>query len=505
MITRCSECRARFEVSAELLQAQDATVRCGECLSVFDARAQLIVEDPIGAGSGVSGNMPAQSNREKHQRSVVRTQAADSSVKAPIAATTAAESFAHIDEEDIENAATIVLDETQSNDSLSGQSGLPGNVSGDRVNDGFYSPDLDTSSNRDPSVSALVTGKGHKKIDPVINTETDLDSTSLEFERTLALEGLADVFDETVQSSSVVPEDVHSMNLSEFLAPDGNNSRAQLLTTQQLPRSGTTTPYIDRRSGEALSAAELEQPDFGSGREYSHRPDDVLSRQAQPLDPNRHTRDVVEESAAANLYEPDYEDPQYEDPQYQEPEAEQDSASELRRYVNSRGGKVYPDSNQSQNIHRRRSHSSLIPLLSLLLIGCGCLYLARHTIATMNLPEPVLATFCGLTGCELPVQKDIDQLTLVRHQMSSHQSLENVLVISVDLINRARFPQPYPVLVVSMANGQGQAVAFRKFQPEEYLEPEELSNTLPASEPVRIKFEIIDPGVEASSSELSFE
>ena len=56
-----------------------------------------------------------------------------------------------------------------------------------------------------------------------------------------------------------------------------------------------------------------------------------------------------------------------------------------------------------------------------------------------------------------------------------------------------------------MANGTGESVAFRKFEPAEYLEDDPTLKTLPAGEPVRIKFEIVDPGPQALSSELSFE
>ena len=44
MITRCDHCGSTFEVSAELLNSGDPSVRCGECMSLFDARANLYDE-----------------------------------------------------------------------------------------------------------------------------------------------------------------------------------------------------------------------------------------------------------------------------------------------------------------------------------------------------------------------------------------------------------------------------------------------------------------------------
>ena len=89
--------------------------------------------------------------------------------------------------------------------------------------------------------------------------------------------------------------------------------------------------------------------------------------------------------------------------------------------------------------------------------------------------------------------------------MSSHPTLSDVLEINVDVINRAPFPQPYPVLSVTMTDSDGGIVAERKFKPADYLEPDALDDTLPTNQLVRIKFEILDPGPEASSSELVFE
>jgi hypothetical protein len=73
------------------------------------------------------------------------------------------------------------------------------------------------------------------------------------------------------------------------------------------------------------------------------------------------------------------------------------------------------------------------------------------------------------------------------------------------MINNAPYRQPYPVLAVGMFDQDEAIVAERKFQPEDYLEPELLDATLPAGEPVRIRFEILDPGPEAVTSEVVFE
>jgi len=52
MITRCDQCGSTFEVSTELLNSGDPSVRCGECTSLFDARANLYDEADFLKASG---------------------------------------------------------------------------------------------------------------------------------------------------------------------------------------------------------------------------------------------------------------------------------------------------------------------------------------------------------------------------------------------------------------------------------------------------------------------
>ncbi len=487
MITRCNHCNTKFEISAELLEADDPTVRCGECLSVFNARVHLVTEEPSTYVASNSAQRSTQKTAQKASEKAVEN-------RTTATQTAALETYAHIDDEDLENAATVVLEDTPHGSAAAPTSPV---VPADRVNDGFYSPDLNVEDYRYQTldVEADQPGGTDRKIDPLIDT-VNLDSTSLEFERTLALESLASeektsentgVSDDVAGKAgnySMVPGDVYSMNPSAS-ARSRTEPGAAVVNEETVLESSTAQPV-----------PRIPLDDDKAGRDYPHIPEDVLSK--PPVTYSTPEEKSVTDSARST----DNRSSEYRDARRGDP----DSASELRRYVNSRGGEVFPVKPQEARAGTSRSSGSMfLPLLTMLLLACGVLYMARDTVARMNLPQPLLSTFCSVTNCELPMQKDVEQLKLVRHQMFGHASLDNVLVMSVDLINEAAFPQPYPVLVVTMANGAGESVAFRKFQPAEYLEKEELSKTLPAGQPVRIKFEIVDPGPEALSSELSFE
>ncbi len=397
MITQCSHCSTKFEISKELVESQDPRVRCGECLNVFNARLQLVVEPEFSepAVPTVTQKVAQTASREKHN--------------AP-----ALELESYVSGDDIENAATLAFD-----DHPSGTQGSASSAQA-RGNDGFYSPDLD-----------------HRKVPG--NENSLLDSTTLEFERTLVL----------------------ASDNTAGLTEAGQLQQTDIATDSMLTADESTTSEMPDVS--------LQQPQIND----------------ETLDQDSVTRDSAVSDVA-----------KYED----------DSAVSLRNHVSKRGGEVLPLSKESESKRRSTQQKSMfIPLVCCAAALIGVLYLAKDQVAKLDLPEPVLSAFCGVTGCELDVAKDLSRLELRGHKMSSHPTLSDVLVIDVEVINRAPFPQPYPVLSVTMSDTAGETVATRQFQPADYLEPEAIDNTLPSDQLVRISFEILDPGPEASSSELVFE
>ncbi len=407
MITQCSHCSTKFEISKELIESQDPRVRCGECLNVFNAKIQLIVEEEFSETVVPTVTRKVKAASQKSEDRV----------------TAAAELESYISADDFENAATIVLDDPGSDADNAARRSVSGNSRTATVNDEFYSPDMQLDYGR-----------------PAAAKEDALDSTTLEFERTLVLE------------SQSTREPAEAMARPTALDVDAR-----------------------RQPSPADPAADRNRPDVASQRSVTSD---------ETLDPESLSRDDGQTETARS----------------------RDSAVELRSHVSERGGGVLPLT-EDKEVRRKSSQqkSMLVPLLCCAAALLGVLYLARDQIAQLDLPEPVLGAFCSVTGCELTVAQDIERLELLRHKMSSHPTLSDVLEINVDVINRAPFPQPYPVLSITMTDTNGGVVAERKFKPEDYLEPESIEDTLPTNQLVRIKFEILDPGPEASSSELVFE
>lgn len=119
----------------------------------------------------------------------------------------------------------------------------------------------------------------------------------------------------------------------------------------------------------------------------------------------------------------------------------------------------------------------------------------------LNRVEPYrgfYAIACDVLGCQLPPQIDLQAIRTSNLVVRSHPRQQNALMVDVVLQNTAPFAQPFPVLKLTFSDLDGEAVAQRRFSPNEYLGGELAGqNTMPVRQPVHIAMEIVDPGSNA--------
>ena len=134
-------------------------------------------------------------------------------------------------------------------------------------------------------------------------------------------------------------------------------------------------------------------------------------------------------------------------------------------------------------------------------------YLVFNYDRLARTPEwrPLYANACEVLGCTLPNPSDIRQLRGANLVVRTHSRVAGALVVDAILYNHAHYEQPFPVLELSFSSLRGQPVASRRFTPEEYLRGE-LSgmDTMPRDVPIRVSFEILNPGADAESYRLYF-
>jgi predicted Zn finger-like uncharacterized protein len=141
----------------------------------------------------------------------------------------------------------------------------------------------------------------------------------------------------------------------------------------------------------------------------------------------------------------------------------------------------------------------------LLILGVQWLYFNRTSLAAQNDWRPGLELFCSFLRCELPLRVDLSRIELVSRDVRKHPRVAGALLINATLVNRADFPQPYPILEVTFSNPSGTPVASRRFHPDEYLGDEtDIKAGMPVSTSLQMMLEIEDPGEDAVSFQFDF-
>lgn len=103
-------------------------------------------------------------------------------------------------------------------------------------------------------------------------------------------------------------------------------------------------------------------------------------------------------------------------------------------------------------------------------LGAQAAFQYRGTIALL-VPEtkPYLEEFCASVGCELPLPRRAELLSIETSDLQGHPNNPGVMVLAATLRNRAPFPQSFPALELTLTDDRDQPLARRVLQPADYL------------------------------------
>jgi predicted Zn finger-like uncharacterized protein len=83
--------------------------------------------------------------------------------------------------------------------------------------------------------------------------------------------------------------------------------------------------------------------------------------------------------------------------------------------------------------------------------------------------KPVLARLCADFGCDVPLPKRAELMSIEASDLQADGANPGVMVLTATLRNRAAFPQQYPSLELTLTDSQDQAVARRVLYARDYL------------------------------------
>jgi predicted Zn finger-like uncharacterized protein len=111
--------------------------------------------------------------------------------------------------------------------------------------------------------------------------------------------------------------------------------------------------------------------------------------------------------------------------------------------------------------------ASLLLLLTLL-VQAGYRYRGEIAVLVPD-AKPLLERVCVELGCDVPLPRRAELLSIESSDLQADASHPNVMVLTATLRNRAAFIQAFPALELSLTSADGQTVARRVLLPKDYV------------------------------------
>ena len=153
---------------------------------------------------------------------------------------------------------------------------------------------------------------------------------------------------------------------------------------------------------------------------------------------------------------------------------------------------------------RRRGEWLALGLLTLLLLG-QLLWLKWGALAADARLRPLLEAGCGLLHCRLPAWREPGAFSMLSRDVIAPPDRPGVLRVQASFRNDARWAQPWPALVLTLADANGRTLGSRRFLPRDYLGPEPHPALLQPGQAGQIAFDLVEPAPDVVAFDFRFE
>ena len=138
---------------------------------------------------------------------------------------------------------------------------------------------------------------------------------------------------------------------------------------------------------------------------------------------------------------------------------------------------------------------ALVPLVVLLLVQI--VHHERAELARNPRIGPWLSSVYSALDMQLDPDWDLGAYDLKQSGVMANPTTPGTLTVRATITNRARYPQPYPLLKLVLEDRWGSAVRAREFGPEEYSPTQSARGLLAPNQKAEARVAIADPGPEA--------
>lgn len=128
-----------------------------------------------------------------------------------------------------------------------------------------------------------------------------------------------------------------------------------------------------------------------------------------------------------------------------------------------------------------------------LLLALQLLLAQRNDLAADPRWRPFVAGMCTALRCELPPWREPSAFTMLQRSVRPRAGESGVLAVEASFRNDARWPQPWPVLTLSLSDIDGRQVGLRAFTPEEYRRAHRSGEQLLPGQSATVSMDIVEP------------
>lgn len=130
--------------------------------------------------------------------------------------------------------------------------------------------------------------------------------------------------------------------------------------------------------------------------------------------------------------------------------------------------------------------------LSLLLV-LQLLLAQRDTLAANPRWRPTISTLCATLRCTLPPWREPAAFTMLSRDVRPHPGAPGTLLINASFRNDARWPQPWPSLLLTLSDLDGRMVGARAFAAREYLGATPTQSALASGQTAAVSLVVVEP------------
>lgn len=139
-----------------------------------------------------------------------------------------------------------------------------------------------------------------------------------------------------------------------------------------------------------------------------------------------------------------------------------------------------------------------------LLAGLQIVFADRARLAADARWRPSLASVCEVLHCTIPPWREPAAFAMLGRDVRQHPYMPGALRVDATFRNNARWPQPWPALVLTLSDINGRALGMRTFSPQEYLDRKMTQKEIASGQSAAIRMEIMEPAPGVVSFSFDF-